>query len=214
MYTGIIHNQARVAEKRKKGKLIRFLFLFLKKEKPMVLGESIAVDGVCLTVSQKARQGFWVDVVKETLEATTLGKLKPGNRVNIERSLTVGDTLGGHFVTGHIDGRGRIEKIQKVKGDYLFYIRVPEQVKKMVIRKGSVAVDGISLTVQEVSDSIFKVTIIPHTFLVTTLGIKDVGDEVNIEVDLIARYMASLLEEMYPCVKSRITISKLQKQGF
>lgn len=214
MFTGIVHNQATVAERIKKGGQIRFAFRLVRRQRPLKLGESVAVDGVCLTVSKTLKHGFGADVVSETLKATTLGMLKEKGRVNIETSLKVGDTIGGHFVTGHIDGRGQIEKITKIQKNYLIHIKVQEKLGHMVIPKGSVAVDGISLTVQEVRSDVFMVAIIPHTFKETTLGLKGEGDWVNLEVDLMARYMAALLEGMSSRGRKPMALRDLRSKGF
>ncbi|MFA6601226.1 MAG: riboflavin synthase [Candidatus Omnitrophota bacterium] len=220
MYSGIVTNQGIVIRRELRGTSIRFIFRFKRKEKPIKLGESIAVDGVCLTVAGLTAKGFAADVVRETLEATTLGALRPKDRVNLERSLKVGDEIGGHFVTGHIDGAGRIAHIEKRKKNWLITFEAPKAILSCLAQKGSVAVDGISLTVQSLAARNFKITIIPHTLKETTLGRKGVGDHVNLEIDLITRYLKVLTSAIKPPVRQKMTVHPgrlvkyLKSQGF
>jgi riboflavin synthase len=189
MFTGIIENQGIVHKKEERGGQVRFGFRFRKKEKGLRVGDSIMVSGVCLTAVHVNSAGFEADAVRETLEATTLGALKLGGVVNLERSLKVGDGMGGHFVTGHIDGRGTIVKIEKRKKNTTLFIQASKDIITLLAEKGSVACDGISLTVQKVQGVVFQIAVIPHTLQVTTLGIGRVGSEVNLEVDIVARYL-------------------------
>ncbi|HOW88552.1 MAG TPA: riboflavin synthase [Candidatus Omnitrophota bacterium] len=216
MFTGIIENEGIVIKKEERGGQVRFGFRFLKKEKGLKIGDSIAVSGVCLTAVGASSQGFEVDVVRQTLEATTLGTLEMGGRVNLERSLRVGDGLGGHFVTGHIDGRGRIMKIEKRKKNTTLFLTASKDIIALLADKGSVACDGISLTVQKVRGSVFQIAVIPHTLKVTTLGIKRVGSEVNLEVDIVARYLQKCFarERSGRAFSSRAILRELLRQGF
>ncbi len=220
MYAGIVTNQGTVLRRQERGTSIHFVFRFKKPESSIKLGESIAVDGVCLTVAGLVRGGFEADVVCETLRATTLGSLRPGDRVNLERSLKYGDELGGHFVTGHIDGTGRIVHIEKRKKNWLITFEAPGSLMKCLAQKGSIAVDGISLTVQSLTKKNFKITIIPHTLKETTLGRKTLGDAVNLEIDLITRYLKVLTENFpkpgkkKPKVDPQDLIAYLKSQGF
>lgn len=220
MYSGIVTNLGKVVKRDDMGRQIRFSFRFQKKEKNIKLGESIAVEGVCLTIAGLIPNGFQADVVRETLDATTLGNLDPGDFVNLERSLKVGDEIGGHFVTGHIDGRGRIAAIEKRKKNWLVTFEAPASIMKCLAQKGSVAVDGISLTVQRLTRKNFKITIIPHTLKETTLGRKKIGDCVNLEIDLITRYLKVLTEEIRPSLNKKIEknlpqlLKYLRSQGF
>jgi len=157
------------------------------------IGESIAVNGACLTVISIEDKKFRVDASHETLDKTTLSNLKINGNVNLERSLKVSDRLSGHIVTGHIDGIAHIEEIKPVGESIEFYFKVPDGLKKYFISKGSVAVDGISLTVNEVKDNIFSVNIIPHTQVETIIAKLDVGDEVNIECDILGKYVDKLI---------------------
>jgi riboflavin synthase len=160
----------------------------------LALGASVAVSGVCLTVVRKRARGFQADLGPETLALTTLADLRPGDRVHLERALRLGDELGGHLVSGHVDGVGRIAA-RRPQGDALtLRIAAPAAVAPFLARKGSVTVDGVSLTVNEVSRSVFSVTLIPHTLAVTCLGERQRSDRVNIEADLIAKHVARLAE--------------------
>ena len=195
MFTGIVENQGIVVKKEERGGQVRFGFRFQKKEKGLKVGDSIAVSGVCLTAVRVSPGSFEVDVVRQTLEATTLGTLERGGRVNLERSLKIGDGLGGHFVTGHIDGRGTIVKIEKRNKNTTLFLSASKDIIALLADKGSVACDGISLTVQKVRGKIFQIAVIPHTLKVTTLGTKRVGSQVNLEVDIVARYLQMCFEK-------------------
>jgi riboflavin synthase len=162
------------------------------------IGASICCDGVCLTVTgvkpkvEGAR--FSVDVSNETRSKTTLGDWQPGRRINLERSLALGAEMGGHVVSGHVDGLARIVDIRQDGESFRFSFEAPEHLSHYIAPKGSIALDGTSLTVNEVSSTRFGVNLIPHTLQVTTWGEKSVGDDVNLEVDLFARYVARLME--------------------
>lgn len=153
------------------------------------IGDSIAVNGVCLTVISMGNGEFAADVMPETLRATNLGDLKPGSPANLEKALRVGDRLGGHFVSGHVDCSGTIKTLKEEKNAVVFSIEMDKGLMEFVAPKGSVAVDGISLTVVDVTPNGFTVSLIPHTMSVTTLGSKGPGSTVNIEVDMLARYI-------------------------
>lgn len=157
------------------------------------VGDSIAVNGVCLTVTQFTASGFVVDVMPETLNKTNLGELRYGDPVNLERAMSVGDRLGGHLVSGHVDGRGRILSKKQRENAVLYEIEAATDIQRYIIPRGSVTVDGISLTVVDVHANSFSLSIIPHTVTVTTLGKKNVGDHVNLENDLIGKYVERLL---------------------
>ena len=159
----------------------------------VALGDSIAIDGVCLTVVACDNRSFTVDVSAETLGLTTLSEFKTGRGVNLEKALTPTTRLGGHLVSGHVDGVGVVQSRDRVGESIRFRIRVPDGLAKYVAVKGSVCVDGVSLTVNEVRDAQFAINIIPHTAAVTTIGGYVAGQRVNIEVDIIARYLERLL---------------------
>ncbi len=156
-------------------------------------GDSIAVDGVCLTVTDLTAHQFTVQAVGETLEKTTLGTVQQGQHVNLERALAVGDRLGGHFVQGHVNGTGTIQTFRKRGDNYLLEVSLPSHLRKYVILEGSIAIDGISLTVAHLAENRVGINIIPHTMSHTNLQYKQVGQSVNIEVDLIAKYIENLL---------------------
>lgn len=193
MFTGIIEGSGSIFEKRPAGGGMVFGieagFDLTEPEE----GESIAVNGVCLTAREIAGRRFLVDVSPESLERTNLGKVAVGNTVNLERALRLSDRLGGHLVSGHVDAVAQILS-RKPLGDFvLFTFEVPGGLGRYIIEKGSITIDGISLTVNSVDERIFSVSIIPHTLEITTLGSLGQGDQVNIEVDLIGKYVEKLL---------------------
>ena len=156
-------------------------------------GDSVAVNGVCLTVVDTKDRVFYLEIVPETVSRTTFGNLRVGDRVNLERPLRLSDRIDGHLVQGHVDGVGRVAAREE-RGNSLWYeVEIPEDLTPFVIEKGSIALDGISLTIAGLTDSLAAVSIIPHTASITTFGGRQIGDEVNIEVDMIGRYVASLL---------------------
>jgi riboflavin synthase len=158
------------------------------------LGDSIAINGCCLTAISLDGKVIGFQAGEETLRKTNLGELNVGSKVNLERSLKVGDRMGGHFVTGHIDGLGRLRDKQ-LQGDWAYYyFDVPEPLRLHLASKGSIAVDGISLTVVDVDSQGFSVALIPHTLQATTLGVRNVGDQVNLETDVLAKYVARQLQ--------------------
>jgi riboflavin synthase len=158
-----------------------------------VLGDSISVGGACLTATRLDGARFAADVSNETLAKTTLGRLAPGSRVNLEKALKAGQALGGHYVTGHVDGVGRVVTAQDDGRSWRVTFEVPAELARYVAPKGSVTIEGVSLTVNEVEGARFGVNLIPHTREVTTLGLLRDGDPVNVEIDIIARYVERLL---------------------
>jgi riboflavin synthase len=161
------------------------------------IGASIACSGCCLTATTVGEDFFTVDVSAESVGRTTLGAWLPGTRINLERSMRLGDELGGHMVSGHVDGLGRVVEVRPENGSLRIGIQVPPPLHRFIAEKGSVAVDGVSLTVNAVgggSRAVFGVNVIPHTAAQTTLGLRAVGDAVHIEIDMLARYVARLLE--------------------
>jgi len=175
------------------------------------IGDSIAISGACLTVTGIRDAAMSFDLSDETLQSTTLGSLKPGDRVNLESSLRADSKLGGHFVTGHVDAVGKIRSKKKAGEAFKVEIEAPPEVMDFLVEKGSVAVDGISLTVVDVLSGSFTVVIIPHTAEVTTIGFKGPGDAVNLEADILGKYVLRFLER----AKSGSTLmKKLQEGGF
>lgn len=170
--------------------------LFIKADKILSgthSGDSIAVNGVCLTVTSLTGEGFWADIMPETFSRSNLGQLTAGSRVNLERAMAADGRFGGHIVSGHIDGCGKIIKIQNDGNAVRFWISTEPKILDLIVEKGSVAVDGISLTVVSVSQSDFSVSVIPHSLEQTTLAEKRAGDRVNLENDIIGKYVESLL---------------------
>jgi riboflavin synthase len=194
MFTGIISDIGEVAA-RAGG---RFTIRCGYAADGIALGASIACDGACLTAVAVEPAGagsrFAVDVSNETLSKTTLDDWQAGRRINLERALKAGDELGGHIVAGHVDGVGRIKEVRSDGESRRFTIEAPPDLARYIASKGSVALDGISLTVNEVEGNAFGINIIPHTLTHTTLGAKKPGDRVNLEVDVFARYVARLME--------------------
>ncbi|MQY52970.1 MAG: riboflavin synthase [Firmicutes bacterium] len=211
MFTGIIEKMGTVVEKSPNRITIEIEWKDLK------VGESISVNGVCLTVVQSENfrplGRFTADLSPETLSSTTLGSLRVGNRLNLERALKLGERLGGHFLSGHVDGLGKVRTIVREEGGKVFEITTSPEILKYIVSKGSISVDGISLTVVRVIDSIgFSVSIIPHTEKVTTFGFLKVNDSVNIEVDMLAKYVENLINKKNE--KSGITKEFLLEKGF
>lgn len=194
MFTGIIEGfgTLRRVQPSGEGKILTI-------ETPMDLsqskiGDSIAVNGACLTAVSLERGSFSVDMAPETVSRTTFKKMQSGARVNLERALRLSDRLDGHLVSGHIDGTGTITLKQRKSNAVIVAISVTSELAAEMITKGSVAVDGISLTINRCSDRDFEVSIIPHTAAITTIGVKDVGDEVNIETDMLGKYVRKFFE--------------------
>ena len=167
---------------------------FLVTPAPVALGASIACSGVCLTAVELGGDWFAVEASAETLSKTTLGGWKQGTRVNLERSLRVGDELGGHIVAGHVDGTGEVVAATPENGSVRWRFRAPRDLAPFIAPKGSIAIDGVSLTVNEVDGDVFGVNIIPHTATVTTFGTLQPGARINLEIDMMARYVARLRE--------------------
>lgn len=198
MFTGIVTDIGEIASVTPGGQAGDRRFVVRTKHdlKPVAIGASVAHSGCCLTVIEKGADWFAVEASGETLDKTHLGDWKAGTRINLELSLKLGDELGGHLVYGHVDGVGKIASMTPEGGSVRFVFEAPDELARFVAAKGSVAVDGISLTVNEVAGNRFGVNVISHTQAVTTLGKAKVGQRVNLEVDMLARYVARLLE--YP----------------
>ena len=194
MFTGIIQSIGRIAAIEPKGADARVRVLTNKLDLGDVqLGDSIAVNGVCLTAVELPGDGFWADVSGETLACTTLKRIKVGLAVNLEKALTPTTRLGGHLVSGHVDGIGEVTQRYNDGRSIRFHIKAPNELAKYIAAKGSITVDGISLTVNSVTGAEFTLNIVPHTLQETTMGNMQNGDQVNLEVDIIARYLERLL---------------------
>jgi len=189
MFTGLIESEGIITRAERAQGGIRLEVYAPEFGRDMAIGDSIAVDGACLTVVQFIRGAFIADVSEETASRTTLGQLRQGNKVNLERALRLSDRLGGHLVTGHIDGMARLVLRQPAGNSTIYQFQVPEQLMEYIVPKGSVAIDGISLTVADTRDDSFAAAVIPHTEQSTTLKDKAIGSAVNIEVDMMAKYV-------------------------
>ena len=211
MFTGIIENLATVRKLSLKAGGAELLLDIRGFGDGLKLGESIAINGVCLTVKEVKGTVVGFDVSSETLKKTTLGKLRNAEKVNIERALKVGDRLGGHFVTGHVDGIGNIKEKKQYADQCTMIFSVEKRFTDMMIEKGSVAIDGISLTVVDLKASFFSVALIPYTMTLTTLGFKKVGDQVNIEIDMLGKWVKKILKKEND---GGITWEQLTEQGF
>lgn len=198
MFTGLVSDVGRVVSIEDRGALKRVRIATAYAAHSIAPGASIACSGPCLTAvgagADEAGNFFDVDVGLETLERTSAGRWRTGMRINLERSLKMGDELGGHLVSGHVDGVATIIARKDLDGMARFYIRAPGELAKFIAQKGSVALDGTSLTVNSVDGADFSILLIPHTLAVTTWGERMVGDAINIEVDQMARYAARLME--------------------
>ncbi len=201
MFTGLVSDVGEIISVEKRGKLTRLRIACNYDAASIALGASIACCGPCLTAveigaGRTADKPTWfdVDAAAETLSRTTVGAWLAGTHINLERSLRIGDELGGHIVTGHVDGIAEIIALRAFDGMARFDIKVPAALKRFIAEKGSISLDGTSLTVNSVEDDVFSVLLIPHTLAVTTWGERKMGDKLNIEVDLMARYAARLVE--------------------
>ena len=212
MFTGIVQTTGTVEAIDPRGGDVRLAIgcpgLGLSDGEP---GDSVSVSGVCLTAVELDDGGFRADVSRETLNHTTLGRCRPGTRVNLEKALTLSTPLGGHLVTGHVDGVGEIIDRKDDGRSVRYVVRVPGELKRYVARKGSICLDGVSLTVNDVSADRFGVNIVPHTLEVTTLEDWVTGSQVNLEVDIVARYLERLLGEEQ---SGGLSLEKLQEAGF
>lgn len=196
MFTGIIQAVGRIARREERGSDARLVIEAGTLDlADVALGDSIAVAGVCLTAVELDGAHFAADVSAETLRLTTLGALAVGDAVNLEKSLRLADRLGGHLVSGHVDGIGAVAAVRDDGGSQRWTFRAPAALARYIAVKGSICVDGTSLTVNEVAGDTFGVTLIPHTLAVTTFGARRAGDAVNLEVDLVARYVERLYGE-------------------
>ena len=192
MFTGIVEGIGKVKKISKATKnrsAIQMIVDLGKHGKGLKTGQSVALNGVCLTVTKLSKNECTFEMIEETTKKTDLGNLKTGGIVNIERSLKAGDRLEGHFVLGHVDGVGIIKKIQKKPKEVQVWFEVPKNLSKYIVKKGSIAMDGISLTVVNVKNNLASICLIPHTIEVTNFKTKNIGDKVNIETDILGKYI-------------------------
>lgn len=193
MFTGLIQSVGKVAFLTGTAKAARLRIRAEFRDGPLAPGESVAVDGACLTVTAFERDGFEADVSAETLARTTIGSWRSGRRVNLERALTPSSRLGGHLVQGHVDGRGRVIRVTRGRHQTTLRVVAPAPLRPLIAEKGSIAVDGVSLTVSALVEDGFEVALIPHTLAETNLADRRPRDEVNLEADIVARHVARLL---------------------
>jgi riboflavin synthase len=196
MFAGIIHGLGKVEKlstAKADGKAAQMTVDLGRLAKGLKIGDSVSINGACLTVVGIKNSKASFEMVGETMKKTALGSLTIGEKVNVEQSLRVGDTIDGHFVLGHVDGVGTIIEKQKQKNQTKLWIKIDKKLTKYVVPKGSVAIDGISLTVVDVTKDKISVALIPHTLTVTTLGIKNKSDKVNVEMDLLGKYARKVL---------------------
>jgi len=192
MFTGIITGTGKVTKITKNNKnrsAVQMTVDLGKQAKGLKIGQSVALNGVCLTVTKLSKNLAKFEMIDETTKKTDLGNLKTGNIINIERSLKVGERLEGHFVLGHVDGVGTITKITKKPKEVKVWLEVPNKLAKYIVKKGSIAIDGISLTVVEKNKNLTSVCLIPQTIKITNFRTKNVGDKVNIETDILGKYI-------------------------
>lgn len=192
MFTGIVEGIGKIKKitpATKNRSAIQMTVDLGQHGKGLKTGQSVALNGVCLTVTNLSKTNCTFEMIEETTKKTDLGNLKPGGIVNIERSLKAGDRLEGHFVLGHVDGVGIIKKIQKKPKEVQVWFEIPKNLSKYVVKKGSIAMDGISLTVVDVKKNLASICLIPHTIEVTNFKTKKIGDKVNIETDILGKYI-------------------------
>ncbi len=213
MFTGIVEDTGKVSKIEHRGREKRLTLELPPHLTELQLGDSINVNGVCLTIVRKNDQKIELDLSLETLEKTALKDLKDGDRVNLERALRLMDRLGGHIVTGHVDGIGDILEKRMERGFLYLRIRIPESVSRYVVRKGSIAIDGISLTVNDFQQGEIWMTLIPYTIERTTLGQKKVGDHVNLETDILGKYVEKFLDRGDEKME-KVDLSFLKDHGF
>lgn len=214
MFTGIIEHQGVISalESGAEGGRLRVRTPELAPQ--LAVAASIAVNGCCLTVVETIEDEFVADLSGETIRRTVFAEMRPGARVNLERPLAAGKELGGHFVQGHVDGIGRVARLAPEGANWWLGVRLPEELGRYVASKGSIALDGISLTVATWNQGVVEAAIIPFTYQHTNIGRMGLGDAVNVECDVLAKYVESLLEARRELIPSRFTVEELTKQGF
>ena len=214
MFTGIVEELGTVKKIKKGANSAVFTIRAEKILDDLKTGDSVAVNGICLTVTACLEDGFTADVMHETLNRSSLGKLVSGSAVNLERAMAADGRFGGHIVSGHIDGTGKVAAITKDDNAIWYQIKTDSGILKYIVEKGSVAIDGISLTVAKTDSQSFSVSIIPHTAGATTLSLRKVGDVVNLENDIVGKYIEKFITFEKEKPKSGITKEFLLKNGF
>lgn len=214
MFTGIIEEVGTVVSVKRGGQSSVIRVRASKILEDLHIGDSIAVNGVCLTAVTFDGQGFTADVMNETFERSTLKMIRSGDPVNLERAMSAGGRFGGHMVAGHVDGTGTVMSIKQDANAVWFTVEAPPEIMRYCIKKGSVAMDGISLTIADIGTSWFQVSVIPHTLKQTVLGSKKQGDPVNLENDMIGKYVEKLLVPKTTAQSSGVTEQMLINAGF
>lgn len=212
MFTGLVEEVGKVTEVRRAGSLTRLTVQGNKVGAESNVNDSISVNGVCLTITTKYGLRMAFDVLSETLARTTLRYARPGESVNLERALPVGGRIGGHFVLGHVDGTGRVVSVMERGTEKVVQIRPEPELMPLIVYKGSIAVDGVSLTIADVTEDTFSVCLIPQTIRMTVFRERRVGDRVNLETDILGKYVYRFLGERIQ--SSGLTVEKLQAEGF
>lgn len=212
MFTGLIQQTGRVVSVNVAAEEGRLVVQASPWDTPLAVGESIAVSGACLTLASFQGDRLTFDALQETFRRTSLERKRPGDRVNLERALRAGDALGGHIVTGHVDGTGAVRGVRKAGRDWILDVEVDDSLLGGLVPKGSVACDGISLTIASLSERLFSVHIIPHTWAHTALADLKPGDRINIETDILGKYVARLLST--GGAGSPVTLESLRRAGF
>ena len=214
MFTGIIEHTGKLDSLELQAEGGRLTILAPELAPSLAASNSIAVNGCCLTVTSADGMRFAADLSGETIRRTSFGELKPGARVNLERPLTAGKEFGGHFVQGHVDGIGRVVHLKPQGGGWWLGVHVPDELARYMARKGSIAVDGVSLTIAGWHASTVEMAIIPYTYAHTNLQDRKAGDAVNLEADMLAKYLERLLDARSEPAPSPITLARLVEEGF
>lgn len=219
MFTGLVEEIGKICKIRKGINSYQISIEAKHILSDIKLGDSVATNGACLTVVEKTKSNFTVDIMAETVKSTSFDKMKLGDTVNLERAMRLSDRLGGHLVSGHIDGIGRISKIKKEDIANIISIEAPQELLNQMLNKGSIAIDGISLTISHVNSKEFQVSIIPHTSKETTLLKKSIGDLVNLETDMIGKYVLRFLspdkkENLNQAKTSKVSMDFLAENGY
>lgn len=215
MFTGLIEEVGRLARVQTISGGKRLMISASRIMEGTKVDDSIAVNGVCLTVTKLTHEGFWVDAVGETIHKTTIKNWRIGEKLNLERALRLSDRLGGHLVQGHVNGVGHVVTLEKLGENYGLDVEVPTELLRYIILEGSIALDGISLTVARLQGNRVGISVIPHTMQATNLSTKKVGDSLNVEVDVLAKYVHRLLSfDQKQGSKSKLTEAWLKQMGF
>lgn len=214
MFTGIVDQQGVIAALERSADAGRLRVRSPELAPQLAISASIAVNGCCLTVVEKTAEEFSADLSGETLARTSFGEMREGTAVNLERPLTAGKELGGHFVQGHVDGVGRVARIVQEGANWWLGVRLPEELARYVAMKGSISLDGISLTVAGWGEGVVETAIIPFTYQHTNIGRMTLGDAVNVECDILAKYIERLLDARDERSPSRLSVEKLIEQGW